>query len=72
MKVKVLVTQSCLTLYDPIDYSLPGSSVRGIPQARILQWIPIPYAGDFLTQGLNPGLLQCRQILSHLSYQGRP
>ena len=34
----VLVAQSCLTLYDPIDYSLPGSSVYGILQARILEW----------------------------------
>ena len=41
-KVKVLVTQPCLTLCDPIDYSLPGSSVRGLLQARILKWIAIP------------------------------
>ena len=32
----VLVGQSCLTLCDPTDCSLPGSSVHGIPQARIL------------------------------------
>ena len=34
-----LVTLSCPTLRDPVDCSLPGSSVHGIPQARILQWI---------------------------------
>ena len=34
--VCVLVTQLCPTLYDPMDYSLPGSSVHGILQARIL------------------------------------
>ena len=38
----VLVTQSCLILCDPMDYSLPGSSVLGILQARILEWIDIP------------------------------
>ena len=37
--VKVLVTQSCPTLCDPTDYSLPGSSVHGILQARILVWV---------------------------------
>ena len=38
LKVKVLVTQSYLTLCDPMDCSLPGSSVHGILQARILEW----------------------------------
>ena len=40
-KVKVKVTQSCLTLYDPMDCSQQGSSVHGIPQARILEWVAI-------------------------------
>ena len=67
--VKMKVTQSYLTLCDPMDCSLPGSSVHGILQARrvgshcLLQ-------GIFPTQGLNPGLLHCRQILYHLSCQG--
>ena len=43
-KVKVLVAQSCLTLCDPIDCSPPGSSVRGILQARILEWVAIPFS----------------------------
>ena len=34
--------QACLTLCDPMDYSLPGSSVHGILQARILEWIAMP------------------------------
>ena len=34
--------QSCLTLCDPVDYSLPGSSVHGISQARILEWVAMP------------------------------
>ena len=32
-------TQSCLTLCDPMNYSPPGSSVHGILQARILEWV---------------------------------
>ena len=36
--------QSCPTLWDPMDYSLPGSSVRGILQARILKWVPGPFS----------------------------
>ena len=34
-----LSAQSCMTLYTHMDYSLPGSSVHGIPQARILEWV---------------------------------
>ena len=44
LKVKVLVTQSCLTLCDPMDYSPPGSCVHGILQARILEWVVIPFS----------------------------
>ena len=36
--------QSCLTLSDPMDYSLPGSSVHGILQARILEWVAIHFS----------------------------
>ena len=45
-KAKVLVTQSCPTLSDLIDYSLPGSSAHGILQARILEWIAFPFARE--------------------------
>ena len=38
-KVKVLVTQSCPALYNPMDCSQPGSSVPGLLQARILEWV---------------------------------
>ena len=38
------VTQSCLTLYDPNDYSPPGSSTHGILQARILEWVAISFS----------------------------
>ena len=45
--VKVLVDQSCLTLCDPMDRSLPGS-IHGILQARILEWVAICFSrGSF-------------------------
>ena len=40
----VLVAQSYLTLCDPMDCSPPGSSVRGILQARRLEWVAIPFS----------------------------
>ena len=42
--VCMLVTQLCPTVCDPMDYSLPGSSVYGILQARILEWIAILFS----------------------------
>ena len=42
MYVLCLVAQSCLTLGDPVDYSPPGSSLHGILQARILEWVAMP------------------------------
>ena len=50
----------------------PGSSVHGIRQARILEGCHSLLQGIFPTQGLNPGLLHCRQILYFLSHQGSP
>ena len=44
MKVKLLVAQLCLTLCDPVDCSPPGSSVHGIAQARILEWVAISFS----------------------------
>ena len=144
MKVKSEseVVQSCLTLSDPMDCSLPGSSIHGIFQARVLEWGAIAFSksyaksykfsslwlftlkfaitnsscclaklkreseshsvvsdslwphgvyspwnppdqntrvgslsllqGVFPSQGWNPGLLHCRQVLYHLSHQGSP
>ena len=40
----VLLAQSCLTLCDTIDYNPPGSSVHGILQARILEWVTISFS----------------------------
>ena len=46
-KVKVLVSQSCPALCDPMDCNTPGSSVHGILQARILEWVAIPFPREF-------------------------
>ena len=78
-----------------MNCSLPGSSVYGIFQARVLEWVAIAFSdglyspwnspgqntvvgslsllqGIFPTQGSNPGLLNCRQILYQLSHNGNP
>ena len=60
--VKVKVTQSCLTLCDPMDYI-----VHGILQARILEWVVVPFS-----RGSNAGLLHCRWILYQLNHQRSP
>ena len=47
------VTQSCPTLCGPMDCSLPGSSVHGIFQARVLEWVAISFSrGIFSTRGV--------------------
>ena len=51
------VAHSCLTLCDPMDYSLPGSSVHGIFQARMPRGLPFSTPGIFPTEGSNPRLL---------------
>ena len=55
-----------------MGYSLPGSSVHGLLQARILEWLSFPSAGDLPQPRIKPGLLHCRQLLYHLSHQGSP
>ena len=99
MKVKSEseVAQSCPTLSDPMDCSLPGSSIHGQEywsgcHCLCIQFFAFPWTvayqtpqslntglgnhfflqGIFPSQGSNPGLLYCRQILYHLSHQGSP
>ena len=55
-----LVVQSCPTLYDPMDCSPPGSSVYGILQASILEWLPFLSPGDFPKPGIKPCLIKPR------------
>ena len=49
LKVSVLVTELCLTLWDPLVCSLLNSFVHGIVQARILEWLAISFSGIFPT-----------------------
>ena len=64
-----IISPSCLTLCEPMDYI-----VHGILQATILAWVASRslHQGTFPTQGSNPGLPHCRQILCQLSYQESP
>ena len=51
----VLVAQSCLTVCNPMDCSPPGSSVHGILQARILEWVAVSFSrGIFPNTGIKP------------------
>ena len=58
--LKVKVAQLCLTLCDPMDYTVPGDSSLSL------------FQGIFLTQESNPGLQHCRWILYQLSHKGSP
>ena len=46
--------QSCLTLCNPMDCNLPGFSVHGILQARILKWVAMPSSRDLPNPGIKP------------------
>ena len=67
--VYVQLLQLCPNVCDPLDGSPPGSSVNGILQARILEWVSMPFFQEiFPIQGSNQcflHLLHCRQILDH-------
>jgi len=65
-----LVAQLCPTLCDPMDCSPPSSSVHGILQAKILEWVAMPPPGDL--PGVNLCLLHHRRILYPLSHLGSP
>ena len=45
--------QSCPTLCDPIDYSLPGFSIHGIFQARVLEWGAIAFSVTYIRMAIN-------------------
>ena len=73
LSVLCLVAQSCLTLCGPMDSSPPGSSVHGdSPGKNPAVGCHALLQGIFPTQGQNPGLPHCRQILYHLNLQGSP
>ena len=69
--VLCLVAQSCWTLCNAMDCSLPGSSVHGDSPGKNTEVVYHDVLQEiFPTQGLNQGLLLCRQILYQPSYQG--
>ena len=73
MRAACASAQSCPTLCDRVDCSPPGSSVRGILQARILEWVAVSFSrGSSRPRDQTPGLLHWRRILHHLSHQGSP
>ena len=49
------VAQSCPTLCNPMDCSPPGSSIHGILQARVLEWVAISFSRDLPDPGFEPG-----------------
>ena len=66
----MFVSQLCPTLCDPIDHSQPGSSVHGIFQTRILEWVAIPFSRG--SSQPRDQILHYRWILYYLSHQGKP
>ena len=64
----VKIAQSCPTLCNPMDCSLPGSSVHRIFQAIVLEWIAISFSRDLPNPGIEPGspALQTDALLSEL------
>ena len=67
--VLCLVTLSCVRLCDLMYYSLPGSSVHGILQARILEWVAMPSSRGSSQPRDWTQVSHCRQILYCLSHQ---
>ena len=68
VKMKVLVTESYLTLCDPMDCNSPGSSVRGILQVRVLEWVSIPFSGDLPNLGIKPTSLESPALAGGKSF----
>ena len=64
---------SCVWLFcDPMDYSLPDSSVHGISQPRILEWVTILFSrGSSQTKDPRHGLLNCRREATREALEGR-
>ena len=55
-------SRACPTLYDPMDCSPPGSSVRGIFQARILEWVTMPSSRGSCRPGIKPVSLSSPEL----------
>ena len=72
--MKLFVLQLCLTLCDPMDCSLPGSSVHGVSQARILGWggLSFPSPGHLPDPGIEPASPAWQVNSLPLNHQGSP
>ena len=73
-KVKVFISESYLTLCDPMDCGLPGSSAHGILQVRVLEWVDmLSPLGNLPDPGVQPKspALQADSLLSHKGRQVR-
>ena len=66
------VTQSCPTLCDPMDYSLPGSYVHRILQARIREWVAISFSRDLPDPGIEPRSLALQADSLSSESPGKP
>ena len=64
--------QLCLTLGNPVDCSLPGSSVPGLLQVRILEWAPCPALGNLPHPGTEPASPTLQADSLPLSHWGSP
>ena len=69
-----IIAQSCLTLCDPTDCSPPGSSVQGILQARILEWVAMPSSRGYfpLKDQTHVSCISCIGRLYHCATWGSP
>ena len=73
MIMKESESVSCSAMFDPlgpIDCGPPGSSVHGILQAKILEWVAIRFSKDLSNPGSDPGFLHCRQVFYCPSHRG--
>ena len=64
--------QLCLILCDPMDYSLSGSSVHVVLQARILEWVAIPFSRESSRLNTSPATPALQADPLSLSHQGKP
>ena len=72
LRVRAKLLQSCPTLCNPMGCSLPGSSVHGILQARILSGLPCPPPGDLPDPGIDPASPALQLDSLPLSRRGSP
>ena len=72
LRVRAKLLQSCPTLCNPMGCSLPGSSVHGILQARILSGLPCPPPGDLPDPGIDPASPALQLDSLPLSHRGSP